>query len=165
MTRRLAALTAAALTAACTLPPPTPPLTKPSAAATPAPAAPAETPAPPEPRRQTLVLPDAALDPDAAGRTVAVGREALPGRRHLLGLADGDLVALLGPPDFRRRDDPAQVWRYRDSACVLDVFLYRQASGTLKVAHVEARGHSVVHMPARRCLDSLLQTRNERPAG
>ncbi len=159
MTARLPAVAVAALAAACTLPPATPPLAPPAADPPP----PAEE--APARERQTLVLPEDALERDGTEPTAAIGREALPSPDHLVGLGGGDLVALLGPPDFRRQDHPAQVWRYRDAACVLDVFLYARGSGALRVAHVEARGHSVVHVPARRCLDSLLRTRNGGPAG
>jgi hypothetical protein len=54
------------------------------------------------------------------------------------GLGGAELGRILGSPDFRRRDADAEIWQYRAGACMLDLFLYREA-GVLRVAHVEAR--------------------------
>lgn len=42
----------------------------------------------------------------------------------LTGMGPAELVALLGEPDFRRSEPPAELWQYRSADCVLDVFLY-----------------------------------------
>ena len=69
---------------------------------------------------------------------------------------DGHRVAdLLGPASFVRRDGPAEVWQYRLEACVLDVYLYRDA-GALTVAHVDLRKRSNAALPPRRCFRDLL---------
>lgn len=49
------------------------------------------------------------------------------------------LLARLGPPDFTRRDPPAELWQYRGATCVLDLFLYPEA-GTMTVSHAQTRG-------------------------
>jgi hypothetical protein len=54
-------------------------------------------------------------------------------------LSAPELLARLGPPDFTRRDPPAELWQYRGATCVLDLFLYPDA-GTLKVSHTQTRG-------------------------
>jgi hypothetical protein len=53
-------------------------------------------------------------------------------------LTAADLVARLGPPNFTRRDPPAELWQYRGATCVLDLFLYPD-NGTLKVSHAQSR--------------------------
>lgn len=55
--------------------------------------------------------------------------------RHLSAPA---LLARLGPPDFTRRDPPAELWQYRGASCVLDLFLYPEA-GTMTVSHAQTR--------------------------
>ena len=64
----------------------------------------------------------------------------------------------MGPPAFRRRDDPALVWQYRSGTCILDVFLYRQGAA-YSVAHFEVRGLSVVEVDRNACFLDLLRER------
>jgi hypothetical protein len=81
-------------------------------------------------------LPSAATD--IAARTVppAAAPAAMPA--NLVGLGPADIVALLGQPDFRRTDPPAELWQYRNADCVLDIFLYG-GSGGYRVVHSETR--------------------------
>ena len=57
---------------------------------------------------------------------------------RLFDLSAAQLTTLLGAPDVRRREGPAEVWQYRAGACVLDLFLYEER-GALRVAHAEIR--------------------------
>ena len=41
-----------------------------------------------------------------------------------VGLDEQALLAELGPPGFRRIEQPGEYWRYRSGACALDLFLY-----------------------------------------
>lgn len=69
---------------------------------------------------------------------------------------DGQRVAtLLGPANFIRRDGSAEVWQYRAAACVLDVYLYKEAGG-LKVAHVDLRKRERATLAPRRCFRYIL---------
>ena len=79
-----------------------------------------------------------------------------PGR--LIGMGRDQVAGLLGPPSFRRRDDPALVWQYRSAACILDVFLYRKGAA-YSVAHFEVRGVSVVEVDQNACFLGLLRDR------
>lgn len=79
-----------------------------------------------------------------------------PGR--LIGMGRDEVAGLLGPPAFRRRDDPALVWQYRSGTCILDVFLYRQGAA-YSVAHFEVRGLSVVEVDRNACFLDLLRER------
>ena len=95
----------------------------------------------------------------------------LPGTGSLLGLDHGQLNDMLGPPDFRRRDDPAELWQYRRQTCVLDVFLYREKTGgVLTVAHVEVRRPDSAQpdsgkFAGRKCLYGLKKDRKKQTTG
>jgi hypothetical protein len=53
------------------------------------------------------------------------------------------LLKILGKPSFKRSDRPAEIWRYRHKACLLDIYLYRplQPDDDAKplVNYIEAR--------------------------
>jgi hypothetical protein len=42
----------------------------------------------------------------------------------LVGKSEGDLRALLGPPNSEEENTPGKTWRYRDGQCGLSVRLY-----------------------------------------
>jgi len=117
----------------------------------------AETPAP-----APKSLPDLAMSPDVRGRDIVPGADRVPAPRTLLGLEHHQVMALLGEPSFKRRDDPAQIWQYRDSICILDVFLYRpEGGGAYRVTHVEVRGHGVIKVSDEDCFLRLLKPRDD----
>lgn len=90
-----------------------------------------------------------------------------PTPAQLVGLDAGQLDRLLGPPDFKRSDGPAEIRQYRDANCVLDVFLYADAAaGKYRVTHVEGRDRAVAGGDATpACLNGLLHVRRLRTAG
>jgi len=53
--------------------------------------------------------------------------------RGLVGLTGAELEALLGTPELRRREIPAELWRYGGEECLLHVFLYRDNTGGARV--------------------------------
>ena len=63
----------------------------------------------------------------------------LPEPGAVMGLSAAAVTALLGPPDYRRRDKPAEIWQYRNDACVLDLFLYSVAGASARVNHMDFR--------------------------
>ena len=79
----------------------------------------------------------------------------------VLGLKPHDVQELLGMPKLVRRDDPAEVWQYRSSACVLDVFLYPEETGAQQVRYLEAR--TVAAEPARtdECVNDIRRTNRQ----
>ncbi len=132
------------------------------------PAAPAEqkreadAPTPETPGPAPKSLPDLAMSSDVRGRDIVPGPDRAPAPRTLLGLENHQVLALLGEPSFTRRDDPAQIWQYRDSTCVLDVFLYRpEGGGAYRVTHVEVRGHGVIKVSGEDCFLRLLKPRDD----
>lgn len=88
--------------------------------------------------------------------------------RRLLGLDSDALTELLGEPRFVRKELVAQLWRYRNEKCILDLFLYRASAaddGGGFVRHYEARSLSKAHTTARDCLGVLLGERAQSDAG
>lgn len=80
--------------------------------------------------------------------------------KRLIGLGKHQIEQLLGKPAFVRRDKPAELWRYRDETCVLDLYLYRpvsQAGEEAIVRHFEVRRPAGGHTGARACLARLVK--------
>jgi hypothetical protein len=80
------------------------------------------------------------------------------------GLGGAELARRLGEPDFRRREPPAEIWQYRGSTCVLDVFLYREG-GEPRVVYAEARPRGGVGGSAESCLAALAERSRRRSTG
>jgi len=77
----------------------------------------------------------------------------------LKGLNQTKLVDLLGDPDFRRKENPGELWQYRTADCVLDVFLYSEGKET-KVRHVETRDRGLLKISKANCLNGLVAARS-----
>ncbi len=89
-----------------------------------------------------------------------------PAPSTLSGLDQGQVVNLLGPPPFKRKDNPAEIWQYRAPACVLDLVLYRAGkSGSFRVRHFEARGRGKNGVSEKDCFHSFLKAHQARPSG
>ena len=89
-----------------------------------------------------------------------------PAPSTLSGLDSGQVVDLLGPPSFKRRDNPAEIWQYRAPACVLDLFLYRPGkTGSFRVRHFEARGRGKNGVSEKDCFHRLLKAHQARSSG
>ena len=85
---------------------------------------------------------------------------------RLMGLGAGELTRMLGSPGFVRRDATAQLWRYRNKSCILDLFLYSSAGRPeYFVSHVEARRSEGGAAPKRECFGALLLDQLDREAG
>lgn len=57
-------------------------------------------------------------------------------QQALHGVTPQILAADFGPPMLRRVDGPDQVWLYQTPTCTLDVFLYPDNTGKLRVGAV-----------------------------
>jgi len=98
---------------------------------------------------------------ELASRTPTTGSTASTvagAARHLVGKSEGEIRSELGTPAFRRTDGPAQVWQYRGSACMLDVFLYKE-SGGFRVKHAELRRRGGAGLSDSACLSDALTNR------
>ena len=60
-----------------------------------------------------------------------------PDIKDLAGLKPADVLSMLGQPDLRRNEPPAELWQYRAADCVLNLFFYSDA-GDYRLAHAEA---------------------------
>ena len=89
----------------------------------------------------------AAPRPEAPAAAAAAGPIAMP---SLTGLSAEQVVALLGAPDFRRAEPPAELWQYRGADCVLDIFLYDGADG-FHVVRSETRERKLVEAATGEC--------------
>jgi hypothetical protein len=77
---------------------------------------------------------------------------------RLHGKTRTDLAGLLGTPDFVRRDPPAELWQYRSTDCILDLFLYPEAGG-FQVVHAETRDRRTRRPAGDGCVAGLMQQR------
>ncbi len=87
---------------------------------------------------------------------------------HLMGKDAAALRAMLGAPGFLRRDNPAQLWRYAATGCMLELYLYRSGpSGAYVVRHVSARPVPAdgFDVSKRTCLGELLRARQKSAQG
>jgi hypothetical protein len=74
-----------------------------------------------------------------------------PDIKTLAGLKPAEVLAMLGTPDLKRTEPPAELWQYRAADCVLNLFFYDGASG-YRLTHVEAWQRSLAAgggVPAR----------------
>ena len=73
-----------------------------------------------------------------------------PEIKDLAGLKPADVVSILGPPDLRRDEPPAELWQYRAADCVLNLFFYDDAGG-YRLTHAEAWQRTLAggSLPAR----------------
>ena len=69
------------------------------------------------------------------------------------------LLQILGRPNFQRRDPPAEIWRYHNETCLLDIYLYRPrtpgAGGAKLVTFIEARKPRGPRTEASHCLNII----------
>jgi hypothetical protein len=98
--------------------------------------------------------------PDGSATTTAAALSSAPrpeGAPHatdinkLAGLKPAEVLAMLGTPDLKRTEPPAELWQYRAADCVLNLFFYDGASG-YRLTHVEAWQRSLAAgggIPAR----------------
>ncbi|MFQ5763598.1 MAG: hypothetical protein ACE5GT_01605 [Rhodospirillales bacterium] len=111
----------------------------------------------------------APLSRPSAGRDVATAappEKTYPPPSRLAGLGAGEVVALLGPPRLKRRDEPAELWHYRTRTCALDLFLYRKGDGgPYRVRHFEAHRRGEDAVSAAECFTRLLKAQEKRQAG
>ena len=85
----------------------------------------------------------------------------VPGLKDLAGLRQPEILAMLGKPDLKRDEPPAELWQYRAADCVLNLFFYREADG-YRLVHVEAWERSLAPgAAAAQCRDesALLRAR------
>lgn len=94
--------------------------------------------------------PPASASPAAAGPRRAVDIEGADARA---------VEAWLGAPQLRRSEGEAEIWRYQATSCHLDMVLYRDAQGRLRVGNATARAAGVERVTEGDCLQALAARR------
>ncbi len=84
----------------------------------------------------TTVAPQSAATPTVPPTLAALGHA--PAIRDLKGLAPAQVAALIGDPDLRRVDPPAEVCQYRSADCVLDLYFY-DGGASSRMVYAETR--------------------------
>jgi hypothetical protein len=77
-----------------------------------------------------------------------------PSPAVLVGQTEDQVLAFLGTPDLRRREAPAEIWRYGDEDCGVHLFFY-DADGAMSVRHVDTRLARDSDLTEAECLDTL----------
>jgi hypothetical protein len=83
---------------------------------------------------------------------------------EFMGYSPERVLPVLGAPDFVRRDGNAQIWQYRATSCILDLFLYK-ANGSTQVKHAELRPRAPATETLDVCYSRLRQDRKTKPSG
>lgn len=83
---------------------------------------------------------------------------------EFMGYSPDRVLPVLGAPDFVRRDGNAQIWQYRATNCILDLFLYKDGSET-HVKHAELRPRVPGAETLDACYSRLRQERKTKPSG
>jgi len=111
-----------------------------------------------------------------SGTVTGVGEASKPGGKvaaaqairfnadDFKGYSPERVLPVLGAPDFVRRDGNAQIWQYRATNCVLDLFLYN-AGGATTVKHAELRSRVPGAEPLDACYSRMREDRKTRPSG
>ncbi|MGB0575248.1 MAG: hypothetical protein ACPGPC_03700 [Alphaproteobacteria bacterium] len=105
--------------------------------------------------------PSNAQDEQTAARTPQNERKDLTplSANKLIGQKKDALLKLLGTPRFKRRDAPAEIWRYRNETCLLDLYFYppKGSDDTTQsqVTYIEARTPQGPSTPVANCLNAL----------
>ncbi|MGH6983939.1 MAG: hypothetical protein ACREEI_06915 [Stellaceae bacterium] len=73
----------------------------------------------------------------------------------LNGLAPAQVAALIGDPDLRRVDPPAEIWQYRNADCVLELYFYDSGANS-RMVYAETRSRTTQRTPdAMTCTQGL----------
>lgn len=134
------------------------------------------------PQEQPLpVLPGPGGAGGKPAETAAAGpsmppQEAMPAKEaaldigpdRVLGLDGQAVETLLGEPDFVRRENPMELWRYRHEGCAVALFFYAEepgGRGPLRVRHIEAWAPGDKQISPRACLSALARRAEQSPTG
>ena len=69
------------------------------------------------------------------------------------------VTTLLGAPDFRRADKPAELWQYRHDKCSVDLFLYPRDGGGLSVDFLDVRTYGDQNLSLQACFVAILKAK------
>lgn len=95
--------------------------------------------------------------PEKAQKTVAKQQNPLL-PKDLINQNKDKLITLLGTPSFKRRDPPAEIWRYRNRRCLVDFYFYQSAdprSVAMKIKFIESRTPKGPNTPIMACINNI----------
>lgn len=95
---------------------------------------------------------------------VAVAKGIRFDANEFVGFSPDRVLPIMGAPDFVRRDGAAQIWQYRATNCILDLFLYEAGSET-KVKHAELRSRVPGAETLDACYSRMRLERKTKPSG
>ena len=101
--------------------------------------APRAAPAPTVARGTKIPDPQPSTEEILNRRLAALGIDAIHDAMGFVGRSAAEIDALMGTPDFARREDPAELWQYASTRCVLNLFLYSRGDGQQMIEHAELR--------------------------
>ena len=105
-----------------------------------------------------LLLAACSGHPNTASPQAAATPAAAPGHLAALGdlngLAPAQVAALIGDPDLRRVDPPAEVWQYRNADCVLELYFYDSGANS-RMVYAETRSRTPNAMTCTQGFGSL----------
>ena len=116
--------------------------------------------APTPTQAQTPPRPDEALNPLEPAAAPKATELTYPDIKTLKGEASDRVTTLLGAPDFRRTDKPAELWQYRHDKCSVDLFLYPRDGGGLSVDFLDVRTYGDHDLSLQACFVAILKAKS-----
>jgi hypothetical protein len=107
---------------------------------------------------------EASKPPATESKNVAAAQIVRFDANEFVGYSPDRVLPILGAPDFVRRDGTAQIWQYRATNCILDLFLY-QSGSEAQVKHAELRSRVPGAEPLDTCYSRMRQNRKTKPSG
>ena len=109
---------------------------------------------------QTPPRPTKTLNPLEAAAAPRATELTYPDIKSLKGETSDHVTTLLGAPDFRRADKPAELWQYRHDKCSVDLFLYPRDGGGLSVDFLDVRTYGDQDLSLQACFIAILKAKS-----
>ena len=116
-------------------------------------------PAPTSTQAQDPPWPTKTLTPLKTAAVPKPTKPIYPDIEALRGRESDQVTTLLGEPDFRRTDKPAELWQYRHDKCSVDLFLYPRAEGGLSVDFLDVRNYGDQNLSLQACFVTILKAK------
>ena len=110
-------------------------------------------------KSQPLARPTGILKPAKLAAQPKAAKPTYLDIKTLKGKASDQVTKLLGAPDFRRTDKPAELWQYRHDKCSVDLFFYPHDGGNLSVDFLDVRTYGHQDLSPQACFVAILKSR------
>ena len=108
---------------------------------------------------ETPVQPAETLSQEKTAPVLRAAELTYPDVEALKGEASDKVTRLLGAPDFRRTDKPAELWQYRHDKCSFDLFLYPRDGGGLSIKFMDVRAYGDQNLSLQACFLAILKAK------